>query len=70
MRRLCGSIRNKYNNEYDERIIGILIVGLAVADGLAVVDGLAMAGGLVVAGTGAAWKQGQAGEPSAGGQGL
>lgn len=65
-----------------KRIIGILIVALAMAGGLAVAGGLAMAGGLAVAGgwwwpaggggggTGAAWKQGQAGEPSAGGQGL
>lgn len=65
-----------------KRIIGILIVALAVAYGLTVAGGLAMAGGLAVAGgwwwpaggggggTGAAWKQGQAGEPSAGGQGL
>ena len=33
-----------------KRIIGILIVGLAMADGLAVADGLAMADGLAVAG--------------------
>lgn len=33
-----------------KRIIGILIVGLAMAGGLAMADGLAVAGGLAMAG--------------------
>lgn len=52
-----------------KRIIGILIVALAMAGGLAVADGLAMAQGRHGS-KGRQESQVQAGEPSAGGQGL
>lgn len=58
-----------------KRIIGILIVALAMADGLAMAGGLAVADGLAMAqgrhgSKGRQESQVQAGEPSAGGQGL